>query len=144
MEKTTTYQLERFVAAQEHVYDVALHELEKGKKETHWMWFIFPQLKELGRSTTAKFFGISGLDEARAYLQHPLLRQRLEDCFRVVLQSGVKNPVDIFGIPDYLKFHSCLTLFLLAEPENVLFKKVLDTYYQGITDFDTENLIQNI
>ena len=141
MEKT--YQLERFVAAQEHVYDTALHELEHGKKVTHWMWFIFPQLKELGNSTNAKFFGISGLGEARAYLEHPLLRHRLEDCFRAVLKSKVKNPVDIFGMTDYLKFHSCLTLFLLAEPEHPLFKEVLVTYYHGITDFETENIILN-
>ena len=131
----TTYTLDRFVAAQEHVYDIALRELEHGRKETHWMWFIFPQLKELGNSTNAKFFGISGLDEARAYLQHPLLRQRLEDCFRAVLKSKVKNPVDIFGMTDYLKFHSCLTLFLLAEPEHPLLKE--------ITDFETENIILN-
>jgi len=139
----TTYPLDRFVAAQEHVYDIALRELEHGKKETHWMWFIFPQLKDLGRSTNAKFFGISGLGEARAYLQHSLLRQRLEDCFRAVLKSKVKNPVDIFGMTDYLKFHSCLTLFLLAEPENALLKEVLASYYQGITDFETENIIMN-
>ena len=139
----TTYTLDRFVAAQEHVYDIALRELEHGRKETHWMWFIFPQLKELGNSTNAKFFGISGLDEARAYLQHPLLRQRLEDCFRAVLKSKVKNPVDIFGMTDYLKFHSCLTLFLLAEPEHPLLKEVLATYYQGITDFETETIIMN-
>ena len=139
----TTYTLDRFVAAQEHVYDIALRELEHGRKETHWMWFIFPQLKELGNSTNAKFFGISGQDEARAYLQHPLLRQRLEDCFRAVLKSKVKNPVDIFGMTDYLKFHSCLTLFLLAEPEHPLLKEVLATYYQGITDFETETIIMN-
>ena len=139
----TTYPLDRFVAAQEHVYNIALRELEHGRKETHWMWFIFPQLKELGNSTNAKFFGISGLGEARAYLQHPLLRQRLEDCFRAVLKSKVKNPVDIFGMTDYLKFHSCLTLFILAEPENELLKEVLTTYYRGITDFETENIIMN-
>ena len=141
MEKT--YQLERFVAAQEHVYDTALHELEHGKKVTHWMWFIFPQLRELGNSTNAKFFGISGLDGARAYLQHPLLRQRLEECFRAVLKSKVKNPVDIFGMTDYLKFHSCLTLFLMAEPENELLNEVLGTCYRGIMDFETENIILN-
>jgi len=139
----TTYPLDRFVAAQEHVYTIALRELEHGRKETHWMWFIFPQLKELGNSTNAKFFGISGLGEARAYLQHPLLRQRLENCFRAVLKSKVKNPVDIFGMTDYLKFHSCLTLFLLAEPEHPLLKEVLATYYRGITDFETENIILN-
>ena len=139
----TTYPLDRFVAAQERVYDVALRELEHGKKETHWMWFIFPQLKELGNSTNAKFFGISGLDEARAYLHHPLLRLRLEECFRAVLKSKVKNPVDIFGMTDYLKFHSCLTLFLMAEPENELLNEVLGTCYRGIMDFETENIILN-
>jgi uncharacterized protein (DUF1810 family) len=128
--------------AQESIYDTALNELKNGRKQTHWMWFIFPQLKELGFSSTAKFYGITGIAEAKAYLQHPVLGKRLEECVRAVLNCKTNNPVLIFGHPDYLKFHSSLTLFLLAEPENNLFKEAIVKYYQGITDFETENLIQ--
>lgn len=135
------YNLNRFIEVQASIYDSALKELQNGRKQTHWMWFIFPQLKELGYSSTTKFYGITGLDEARAYLQQPLLKERLEECLKAVLNCKAKNPIEIFGHPDYLKFHSSLTLFFLAEPENKLFKEVLDKYYQGITDFETENLI---
>ena len=136
-----TYNLERFLTAQESVYDTALTELRNGRKQTHWMWFIFPQLKELGYSSIAKFYGITGISEAKAYFQHPLLRERFEECIKAVINSKAKNPIEIFGHPDHLKFHSSLTLFFLSEPENKLFKEVLEKYYQGITDFETENLI---
>ena len=135
------YQLFRFTEAQASVYKTALMELQNGNKQSHWMWFIFPQLKELGFSSTAKFYGIKGFAEAKAYLQHPLLRERLEECVKAVLNCKAKNPVEIFGYPDHLKFHSSLTLFALAEPENILFKQALEKFYQGITDFETENII---
>ncbi len=136
-----TYNLDRFISAQETIYASALNELRNGKKQTHWMWFIFPQLKGLGFSTTAKFYGINDLTEVLAYLQHPVLRERLEECIQAVINSKAKNPIAIFGHPDHLKFHSSLTLFYLAEPENKLFKEALEKYYQGITDFETENII---
>ncbi|WP_291124862.1 DUF1810 domain-containing protein [Flavobacterium sp. UBA6031] len=136
-----TYNLERFLSAQESVYDTALTELQNGKKQTHWMWFIFPQLKELGFSSTAKFYGITSIAEAQAYLQHPLFRERLEECIKAVINSKAKNPIEIFGNPDHLKFHSSLTLFFFADPQNKLFKEALEKYYQGITDFETENII---
>lgn len=136
-----TYNLERFLTAQESIYDAALRELQNGKKESHWMWYIFPQLKELGFTSTAKFYGITGITEAIAYLLHPLLRQRLEECVLAVLNCKARNPIEIFGHPDHMKFHSSLTLFFLAEPENKLFKEALEKYYQGITDFETENII---
>ncbi len=135
------YQLFRFIEAQSSVYETALMELRNGKKLSHWMWYIFPQLKELGYSSTAKFYGITGIAEAKAYMQYPLLRERLEECVKAVLNCKVKNPIVIFGHPDHLKFHSSLTLFFLAEPENKLLKEALEKYYQGITDFETENII---
>ncbi len=142
MNEPDLFQLNRFINAQEGVFETALKELQNGKKQTHWMWFIFPQLKELGFSSTAKFYGITGIAEAKAYLQHPLLLNRLEECVTAVLNSKAKKPIEIFGHPDHLKFHSSLTLFFLAEPENKLFKEALEKYYQGITDFVTENIIQ--
>jgi len=135
------YNLIRFIEAQAPIYDSALKELQNGRKQTHWIWFIFPQHKELGYSSTSKFSGITCIAEARAYLQDPLLRERLEECLNAVLNCNAKNPIEIFGHPDYLKFHSSLTLFFLAEPENKLFKEVLEKYYQGIIDFETEYLI---
>jgi len=136
------FNLSRFVDAQTPVMPTVLQELKQGRKQTHWMWFVFPQLKELGFSSTAKFYGISGMSEARAYLDIPILRERLEECLTAVLNCKAKNPIEIFGHPDHLKFHSSLTLFFLAEPENKLFKEALEKYYQGITDFETENIIE--
>jgi uncharacterized protein (DUF1810 family) len=136
---STTYNLERFLTAQESIYAIALRELQNGRKESHWMWFIFPQLKDLGFSSTAKFYGITGITEAQAYLQHPILHSRLEACVKAVIDLNAKNPIEIFGHPDHLKFHSCLTLFILAVRENKLFKVAIEKYYQGITDFETEN-----
>lgn len=135
------YNLDRFLSAQESMYSIALSELQNGKKESHWIWFIFPQLKDLGFSTTSKFYGIDGINEAYAYLEHPVLRERLEKCVQAVLNCKKKNPVEIFGSPDYLKFHSSLTLFVLAEPENVLFKSALDKFYRGAGDYETEEII---
>ena len=136
-----TYNLERFLTAQEPVYKTVLSELRNGKKQTHWMWFIFPQLKELGFSSTAKFYGIADINEARAYLQHPILRQRLEECIDVLMAGSISNPTRIFGYPDDLKFHSSLTLFMLADPENNYFKKALDKFYGGTGDFETERIV---
>lgn len=137
----TPYNLDRFLSAQEQVYATVLKELRNGKKETHWMWYIFPQLKQLGFSSTSQFYGLADLNEARAYLQHPILRQRLEECIEVLMAGQISNPTRIFGHPDDLKFHSCLTLFLLADSENEIFKKALDKFYGGIGDFDTERIV---
>ena len=139
--KKNEYHLERFVEAQDKVYEIVLNELQNGRKETHWMWYIFPQLKQLGFSSTSQFYGLADLNEARAYLQHPILRQRLEECIQVLLAGQISNPTRIFGHPDDLKFHSCLTLFLFADPENDIFKKALDKFYGGIGDFDTERIV---
>lgn len=141
MNGNNPFQLNRFLEAQESVYTTVLNELQNGKKESHWMWYIFPQLKELGFSSTSKFYGISGLDEARAYLQHPVLHERLETCISFVLNNSSNNPTRIFGYPDDLKFHSCLTLFSIAEPENIIFKNALEKFFGGIGDYETERIV---
>jgi len=141
MIKDDPYHLRRFLEAQEQVFNTALMELRNGKKITHWMWFIFPQLSALGHSTTAVFYGISSLDEASAYLQHPMLRDRLEACILVLLNCRVLNPIEIFGYPDHLKFHSSLTLFSIAEPENKVIQEALEKYYHGKPDNETKNIL---
>ena len=108
------FNLERFVTAQAPVFATVINELRAGRKRTHWMWFIFPQLAGLGRSSTARFYGISSIDEARAYLGHPLLGPRLELCTRIVLASESSSLHAMFGSPDDMKFRSCMTLFSLA------------------------------
>lgn len=133
--------LNRFIEAQTPVYETVLQELCNGQKETHWMWFIFPQLKELGRSSTAVYYGLDGLDEAKTYSRHSLLGMRLNECIEAVLYSGATDVRRIFGYPDYLKFHSCLTLFSLAEPDNKLFQKALNRFYQGEKDNSTIKLL---
>ncbi len=143
MKTEDPFQLSRFINAQELIYSTALKELQNGRKQTHWMWFIFPQLSALGHSSTALFYGITGIDEAVAYLQQPLLRDRLEECTKAVLKCRESNAKEIFGFPDVLKFQSCLTLFAKAEPENKLFKEALDKFYQGLTDQETEKFLIN-
>ena len=137
----TIYNFDRFLTAQEQVYTTVLKELQNGRKETHWMWYVFPQLKQLGYSSASQFYGLSDINEARAYLKHPILKQRLEECLEVLLAGQISNPTRIFGHPDDLKFHSCLTLFLLADPENIILKKALEKFYGGIGDFETEKIV---
>lgn len=108
------FDLDRFVMAQAPVYDIALAELIGGRKLTHWMWFVFPQLRGLGRSSMAHRYGIASLDEARAYLAHPVLGPRLRECVTAVLDCGETDPGVIFGSPDDMKFISSMTLFSLA------------------------------
>ena len=108
------YDLKRFVDAQARVYEIALDEIDNGRKRSHWMWFIFPQLRGLGRSSTAQIYGIGSLDEARAYLAHPLLGPRLRECAEAALEHSGKPLIDIFGSPDDLKFRSSMTLFAHA------------------------------
>ena len=108
------FDLARFVSAQAGVFDVAVEELRAGRKRTHWIWFVFPQLKQLGRSPAARFYGISGLAEARAYLQHPVLGLRLETAVAAVCASPAASLNALFGSPDDLKFRSCMTLFAIA------------------------------
>ncbi len=126
--------LERFVDAQNQVYDAVLEELALGEKTTHWMWFIFPQLKVLGRSPTAQHFGIESLDVAVAYWQHPILGARLLECTQLLLQQANDNVFEIFGAPDHLKFRSCMTLFRQVAPQEPVFEQALERFFQGKPD----------
>jgi uncharacterized protein (DUF1810 family) len=134
MSATDPFDLARFVEAQAPVLDAVLAELAAGRKTTHWMWFVFPQLGALGRSTTARYYGIGSLDEARAYWQHPVLGPRLADCTRRVLAVHHRSLHAIFGSPDDLKFRSCMTLFAHAAPDEPLFRKALVRYCEGRED----------
>ena len=142
MAEADHFNLERFVTAQAPVFETVLTELRADKKRTHWMWFVFPQLAGLGRSSTARFYGISGIEEARAYLAHPVLGPRLDLCTRVVLASESPSLHAIFGSPDDLKFRSCMTLFSLAvsDPDNP-FRPALERWCGGHPDEQTLALI---
>jgi len=128
------FNLQRFLDAQERVYDTVLDELRAGRKSSHWIWFIFPQITGLGRSRTAKQFAIGSLDEAKAYLQHPVLGPRLRECTQLVLNVAGRSAEEIFGYPDHLKFRSCMTLFLTAAPDNTIFNDALLKYFDGKPD----------
>jgi uncharacterized protein (DUF1810 family) len=126
--------LSRFVAAQAPVYATVAQELRDGSKQSHWMWFVFPQLKGLGVSPTARHFGLAGAEEARAYLAHPLLGPRLIECTRLVLAVRGRSAHDIFGSPDDLKLRSCMTLFGGVAPEQEVFAEALRVYFDGRPD----------
>ncbi len=135
------FDLQRFVDAQDRCYDVVLSELRGGKKRSHWIWFVFPQLRGLGHSATAVRYGISSLDEARAYLAHRVLGSRLRECARVVAGIDARSADDIFGWPDNLKVRSSMTLFARATDENAEFRAVLDKFYDGEDDPATVELL---
>ena len=134
--------LQRFVDAQAPVFDDVCDELAAGRKTTHWIWFIFPQLRELGRSATARFYGITSRDEALAYWQHPVLGPRLKHCAELVLQVSGKTAHDIFGTPDELKLRSCMTLFAAVAGEEPVFTRVLERFYGGRPDERTLALLE--
>jgi uncharacterized protein (DUF1810 family) len=118
------------------------HELALGAKTSHWMWFIFPQLKELGRSPTAKFYGIDSKDEAKAYWEHPVLGKRLLECTKLVLALRNKTANEILGFPDDLKFQSCMTLFSQVALEEGAFNQALGRYFGGMPDKGTLKLLE--
>ena len=126
--------LRRFVDAQTQTYDQALAELRAGQKRTHWMWFVFPQIVGLGRSGMAERFAIRDLDEARAYLAHPLLGRRLVECARALTALDTEDAVEIFGPVDAMKLHSSMTLFARAASNEPVFREVLDHYFDGAED----------
>ncbi|OBF02354.1 calpastatin [Mycobacterium sp. ACS4054] len=132
--RSDPFDLERFVDAQAPVYRTVVDELRAGRKRSHWMWFVFPQLRGLGGSPTAVHYGISSLDEARAYLAHELLGPRLRECARLVNQVRGRSAGEIFGSPDDLKLRSSMTLFALATDENEEFVALLEKYYGGQQD----------
>ncbi len=131
---TDGHNLHRFLTAQAAVYDTVLDELRAGRKSSHWIWFIFPQIAGLGHSGMAQQFAITSLDEAKAYLQHPVLDQRLRACTQLVLDVNGRSAEEILGYPDNLKFRSCMTLFLTATTDNAIFKNALFKYFDGKPD----------
>lgn len=133
-EMNDPFNLQRFVVAQAPVFEQACRELQAGRKRSHWMWFIFPQLKGLGHSPIAQHFGIDSRAEATAYLQHPLLGPRLRTCAQLVVQIDNRTIGDIFGHPDELKFHSSMTLFAQAQLDNQIFLTALNKYFAGEPD----------
>jgi uncharacterized protein (DUF1810 family) len=128
------FDLERFVAAQDPVYDTVLAELRSGRKRSHWMWFVFPQLAALGRSATAQHYGISGLAEGQAYLSHPVLGARLRECSRLVAAIDGRSAEEVFGFPDNLKLRSSMTLFAHCGEDRADFDAVLAKFYGGEED----------
>jgi uncharacterized protein (DUF1810 family) len=128
------FNLERFVDAQAPVYDEARRELMVGRKQSHWMWFIFPQIAGLGQSPMSIRFAIASLDEAKAYLAHPVLGARLRECAGLTLDVEAKTARDIFGSIDETKFRSSMTLFARAQPDEDIFQRCLDQYFAGSPD----------
>jgi uncharacterized protein (DUF1810 family) len=129
-----SFHLRRFVAAQDGVYRIAREELRFGRKRSHWMWFVFPQFKGLGFSPMAQFYALSSLDEARAFLAHPVLGPRLRECVELVNRIESKSLFDIFGEPDDKKFCSSMTLFERAAPDDPAFARALDKFCGGVRD----------
>jgi uncharacterized protein (DUF1810 family) len=135
------YDLQRFVKAQDPVYDQVCAELRNGRKESHWMWFIFPQLRGLGRSQMATKFGIASREEAEEYLKHPLLGPRLRECSRLVTLMEGRSIHQILGSPDDLKFKSSMSLFATIAPDERVFKEALQKYFEGEFDRLTLELL---
>ena len=133
--------VERFLKAQEGDYEVALAEIRAGRKQSHWIWYIFPQLKGLGRSGTSEYNGIDGMEEAKAYLKNPVLRGRLVEISEALLGLASDDADDVMGFPDNLKLRSSMTLFALAEPDCKVFQKVLDKFFGGKMDERTMELL---
>jgi uncharacterized protein (DUF1810 family) len=135
-----SYDLERFVTAQDQIetYDRAVGELRRGYKTSHWMWFIFPQIAGLGRSAMSRRYAIASLEEAKAYLDHPVLGSRLRECARIVAETEGRSAIQIFGDIDAQKLQSSMTLFLRAAPDETLFQQVLDQYFGGQIDSATD------
>lgn len=135
------YNLKRFLDAQDDIYNVALAELSRGKKTTHWMWFIFPQIAGLGKTETAQFYAIVDINEAKLYYEHPTLGNRLVTCCEALLSLNENNPSKIFGSPDDLKLKSCMTLFAIATGD-LIFESVLQQYYNAEHDIATLALLK--
>jgi uncharacterized protein (DUF1810 family) len=130
------FNLERFITAQNAAgtYDRALNELRRGRKTSHWMWFVFPQMAGLGSSEMSRRYAINSLEEATAYLHHPVLGKRLRECAQAVVDANARSAEDIFGGIDTRKLQSSMTLFLRADPQQEVFQQVLDKYFQGKRD----------
>ena len=136
------YDLSRFLEAQKNSYDTALREIRAGRKRSHWMWYIFPQIRGLGYSAMAQHYAIRDLGEAREYLQHPLLGPRLIEISEALLALEESDPRRVMGSPDDLKLRSCMTLFQCAAPDQPVFGKVLDKFYGGRPDGRTLEIVR--
>ena len=136
-----TDDLEQFIVEQEHGYRGALAELRAGRKTGHWIWFVFPQIAGLGHSAMSQRFSIVSLDEAQAYLAHPVLGARLRECAGVLMETRGRTAEQVFGSLDAMKVRSCMTLFHRAAPSEALFVDVLDRYYGGVADPATDALL---
>ena len=134
--------IKKFLDAQENDYRQALQEIRRGQKQSHWIWYIFPQLKSLGRSETAKYYGINDLEEARAYLAEPTLRSRLIEISEALLGLSENDPRRVMGYPDDLKLRSSMTLFAAADPDCPVFQQVLDKYFNSEPDPLTLKLLK--
>jgi uncharacterized protein (DUF1810 family) len=137
-----TDDLERFVREQDRDYDHVLAELRRGRKTSHWIWFIFPQIAGLGRSAMSQHFAIASLDEARAYLAHPILGARLRECVGIVLAVKGRSADEVFGALDAMKVRSSMTLFHRAAPDEPEFEQVLDRFYGGVPDPATDERLR--
>ena len=138
------FQLSRFVKAQDKVYDRVLAELGSGRKRSHWMWFVFPQIEGLGFSSTTQYYSIKSLEEARRYLDHPLLGKRLRECAETILALEGLTASTIFGYPDDLKLKSSMTLFAGVAEGHSVFSRVLEKYYRGNRDERTLAILERL
>ena len=141
MQKIIGYDVTRFIQAQQKDYQFALDEIKKGKKESHWIWYIFPQLRGLGKSYMSDYYGIRDLDEAKAFLQDPYLGKHLQKISEALLNLDNDNATQIMGRPDDMKLKSSMTLFACADPENAVFEKVLEKFYNGHKDGRTLKML---
>jgi uncharacterized protein (DUF1810 family) len=139
-----TFNLSRFTSAQEGIYNRVLAELKNGEKRTHWMWFIFPQIDGLGFSSTSKYYAVKSIEEARQYLDHPVLGKRLMECAETVLAVEGRSVSEIFGYPDDMKLKSCMTLFASVPHSHPVFAGVLDKYFHGERDMKTLRLLEQL
>lgn len=138
------YDLDRFLKGQARNYDAALQEIREGCKRSHWMWYVFPQIQGLGYSSTAQYYAIRDLGEAKAYLQHPILRERLLEISNALLALDSHNASAVFGWPDDMKLRSSMTLFAQAEPSCDVFQRVLDQYFNGKMDENTLSILASM
>jgi uncharacterized protein (DUF1810 family) len=136
------YDLDRFLKAQEDAYDTALDELKAGRKRSHWIWFVFPQMAGLGHSPTAQHYGIVSLEEAQAYLAHPILGARLHECLKALQLLETNDAKEVFGDLDAMKFRSSLTLFAEADPGDAIIEAALDLWFGGAKDEKTLQLLR--
>lgn len=135
------YNLQRFIDAQQEYYEIAKSELTAGEKQSHYMWFMFPQIKGLGHSAMAEYYAIADIDEARLYLRNPILSEHMNNLLDILIDLPCDNAYQIFGTPDDIKLKSSMTLFKLTEPSNVRFDKILQKFFNGNEDKQTLQII---